>query len=155
MKILFLALPLAAFAAPKLPPLVMTGPDSAKVVYADRCANGGNQDKANFDLFVKKMLADPRSKLAQLREKVLKEIKDGGEEPRGNGFYLTGFEQSYADREGCSQSSTSSTAIAVAQTGGNTDHTVAQALVTIDDDETEGVRTLSVRSITPIKIREE
>ncbi len=59
--------PLSALAADKLPPLVMTSPDSAKATYADKCSNGGNIDKANRDLFVKNMLADSRSKLSQLK----------------------------------------------------------------------------------------
>jgi hypothetical protein len=139
-------------ASAKPPKLESTGPDSARAVYPDKCANGANHDDANRDAFVKAMLDNPKSKLAQAKAALLEEIKD---DIRGEGVYLGAWQQTYHDRVGCGTSKTSLSAVMVTVTGGNSSHTVTRYLVTIDDDDDDGVRTFALRSLTPLKLRDE
>ncbi len=137
----------------KIPALVMTSPDSAKVNYEDKCSNGGNSDKVNRDKFLKLMLADKRSKLSQLKVALLNEIKQSGDEPRGEGVYIGEWNQTFHERSGCGMSTNSYSAFVVTVTGGNANHTVVKYLVTIDDDDNAGERTLKIRDIRPINLR--
>ncbi|MGZ3649675.1 MAG: hypothetical protein ACXVB9_14015 [Bdellovibrionota bacterium] len=152
----FLALALAMFAtsahaATKVPTLVMTGPDSGKAIYADKCANGGNNDEENRAKFVQMMLANPASKLSQMKADLLKNL----DEPRGEGVYIGTFVQSFHDRDGCGSSNNSYSAIVMTVNNGNENHSVSRFLVTIDDDDNVGERTLSLHSIQPITIRDD
>jgi hypothetical protein len=139
-------------AAPDTPPeLKVTGPDAAQAVYAEKCANGGNSDEANRNKFVELMLANPKSKLAQAKATLYKNLSG---EPHDD-VVLTDWVQTFHDRDGCGSSHNSYSAILETVTGGNTNHTVARQIVTIDDDDDSGVRKLSLRSIRPISVRDE
>jgi hypothetical protein len=144
----------SAFAASRIGELVMTSPDSATVRYADRCSNGRNITEAIRAQFVRAMLANPESKISQLKAQILKEIRDSGDTPRGEGFALGAWSHSYHDRAGCSTSSNSYSALAASIAGGNTNHKVSRFLVTIDDDDEGGTRTLKLRSIQPVSVRD-
>ena len=153
-KILFCFMTLVpvVHAEPKFGELLMTGPDSGNILYADRCANGGNIDKAKEDEFVKAMLANPDSKLSRLKAQLIKEI---GNDARGEGVYFGDREQSFHFRDGCSASLNTFSFMVFTVTGGNSNYTVARFLVSVDDDDNQGVRTLKVRSIQAIKIRDD
>jgi hypothetical protein len=138
---------------PPVKPLKMTSPDSATLTYADTCANGGNDDEAARTDFIARMLADKRSKLAKLEVELFAEIKNNGEEPRGDGVIIGDWQQTFHDRDGCGQSLNAYSTFVFTQTGGNTNHLVAKRIVTIDDDDVAGVRTLKLRKIQPIDIR--
>ncbi len=139
--------------SPKIPALVMTSPDSASANYENKCSNGGNLDKVNRDKFIKLMLADKKSKLSQLKVALLNEIKESGGQPRGEGVYVGEWNQTFHDRSGCSPITNSYSAFVVTVTGGNSNYTVVKYLVTIDDDDNEGKRTLKIRDIRPINLR--
>jgi hypothetical protein len=141
----------AVVRADKLPDVKLTSPDTAQAVYADKCANGGNGDDQNRKKFVELMLANPKSKLAQAKATLYKSLAG---EPHDDVF-LTDWVQTFHDRDGCGASHNSYSAILETLTGGNTNHTVARQLVTIDDDDDGGVRKLSLRSIRPISVRDE
>lgn len=147
---LIAALAPVAQAAPKFGEMKMTGPNSAKIIYEDKCANGGNIDKEKEVAFVNAMLANPSSNLGKLKAKLLKEI---GDDIRGEGVYVSEPVDSYHDRDGCGQSWNSFSVFVYTLSGGNTDHTVARFLVSVDDDDNSGVRTLKLRSIQKIAIR--
>lgn len=149
---LFLSLATIAQARLKYGTLVMTSPNSAKVVYEEKCANGGNNDKEKQLAFLNAMLANPKSDLAQLKEKLLKEI---GDDKRGDGFYLSEPVASFHDRDGCGASRNTYSVMIYTLTGGNTNHTVARFLVNVDDDDESGIRTLKLRSIQPLAIRDD
>ncbi len=139
--------------SPKIPTLVMTSPDSASINYEDKCSNGGNSSKLYRDQFLKLMLANKKSKLSQLKVALLNEIKQSGDEPRGEGFYIGEWNQSFHDRNGCGTSTNSYSAFIYTVTGGNGNHTVVRYLVTIDDDDNLGKGTLKIRDIRPLKLR--
>jgi hypothetical protein len=142
-----------AFQPTKIPELVMISPNSAKAIYEDKCSNGSNSDKANRDKFLKLMLANPKSKLAQLKVDLLKEIKQSGDEPRGEGFYIGEWTQTFHTRSGCASSANSYSAFVKTMTGGNSNYTTVKYLVTIDDDDNAGERTLKVHDIRPMNLR--
>jgi hypothetical protein len=133
--------------------LKMTSPDSATITYADKCANGGNNDEAPRTDFIARMLADKRSKLAKLEVELFAEIKNNGEEPRGDGVIIGDWQQTFHDRDGCGQSLNAYSTFVFTQTDGNANHLVAKRIVTIDDDDVAGVRTLKLRKIQPIDLR--
>ena len=137
----------------KIPLLVMTSPDSATANYENKCSNGNNGDKVNFNQFLKLMLANKKSKLSQLKASLLNEIKQSGESPRGEGVYIGEWNQTFHDRDGCGTSTNSYSAFVTTVTGGNTNHSIVKYLVTIDDDDNGGKRTLKLRDIYPIKLR--
>ncbi|MEH2052547.1 hypothetical protein [Nostoc sp.] len=139
--------------SPKIPALVMTSPDSASANYEDKCSNGSNLDQFNRDRFLKLMLADKKSKLSQLKVALLNEIKQSGDEPRGEGVHIGEWNQTFHDRSGCGTNTNSYSAFVVTVTGGNANHTVVKYLVTIDDDDNAGKRTLKIRDIRPINLR--
>jgi hypothetical protein len=139
--------------SPKIPALMMTSPDSASANYEDKCSNGHNIDNINRDKFLKLMLANQKSKLSQLKVALLKEIKQSGDEPRGEGIYIGEWNQTFHDRNGCGENTNSYSAFVGTVTGGNTNHTVVKYLVTIDDDDNAGKRTLKIRDIRPINLR--
>ena len=136
---------------PKLPELKPTGPDTARAVYPDMCSNGGNGDEQNRDKFVQLMLDNPKSKLAQAKAALYKTLRG---DPHDDVF-LTEWVQTFHDRDGCGASHNSYSAVLETLTDGNSNHTVARKLVTIDDDDDGGVRKLSLRSIQPISVRDE
>ncbi|MDZ8094743.1 MAG: hypothetical protein RMZ42_22815 [Nostoc sp. DedQUE05] len=136
-----------------IPALVMTSPNSAFANYEDKCSNGGNLDNVNREKFLKLMLADQKSKLSQLKVALLNEIKQSGDEPRGEGVRIGEWNQTFHDRSGCGTNTNSYSAFVVTVTGGNANHTVVKSLVTIDDDDNAGKRTLKIRDIRPIKLR--
>lgn len=138
-----------------LPALVMTGHDSAKAIYSDKCANGANIDDENREKFINNMLQDSQSQISKLKAQLLEEIVRSGETPRGEGFGLTPWISSFHERMGCGQSLNSYSAIAVTITGGNMNYRSSRFLITIDDDDTSGERVLKVRSIQPLQVRED
>lgn len=133
--------------------LVMTSPDSATANYEDKCSNGANIDKQNRDKFLQLMLKNKKSKLSQLKVALLNEIKKSGDEPRGEGVYIGEWNQTFHDRSGCSASSNSYSTFISTVTGGNTNYTAVKYLLTIDDDDNAGKRTLKVRDIRSISLR--
>jgi hypothetical protein len=151
MKMVILALVpfLTGAAAP--PPLKFTSPDAATAVYADKCSNGKNHDLANREKFVKRMLLNPQSRLAILKAQLLKGLED----PSGEGVFVGQFVETYNDRSGCGTSNTSYSAPLAIITGGNAFHTVTRYLVTIDDNDEAGLRTLALRSFQPVTIRDD
>jgi hypothetical protein len=132
---------------------IMTSPDSARFLYANKCSNGGNLDKINRDRFIKLMFANKKSQLAQLKVALLDEIKRSGDEPRGEGFFISEWFQTFHDRDGCGKNTNSYSAYIGIVSGGNTNRTVVKYLATIDDDDNGGERTLKLRSIRPLDIR--
>ncbi len=139
--------------ANEIPPLRMTGANSAQAVYANKCSNGNNIDQENRDKFVELMLANKKSRLAKLKATLLRDIKRHGDEPRGEGFYIGEWTQTFHYRGGCGQSDNSYSAFVSTVVNGNTNYAVVRYLVTIDDDDQVGTRTLKVRDIRPISLR--
>lgn len=131
---------------------MMTSPDSADANYEDKCSNGGNLDQFNRDRYLLLILADEKSKLSQLKVALLNEIKLSGDQPRGEGVHIGEWNQTFHDRSDCGISTNSYSAFVVTVTGGNANHTVVKYLVTIDDDDPSGKRTLKIRDIRPINL---
>ena len=134
------------------PELVMTSPDSATATYADTCSNGGNNDATNRTRFISRMIADPRSQLAQLRVALLAEIAQSGEEPRGEGVVFGDWQLTGHERIGCGENHNSYSAFVLTLTGGNSNYLVAHRIATIDDTDISGLRTLTLRKIQPIDL---
>lgn len=65
----------------------------------------------------------------------------------------TGWNQTFHNRSGCGTNINSYSAFVETVTGGNANHTVVKYLVTIDDDDNAGKRTLKIRDIRPINLR--
>jgi len=124
-------------------PLVMTSPDAGRVEYTDTCSNGGNNDAEMRNHFVQTSLKNPQSKLARLKAQLLKEI---GSDVRGEGVFFGDWTQSFHERNGCGENHNSYTSIVVTVTGGNSNQTVARAMVIIDDNDDEGIRSFRVKS---------
>jgi hypothetical protein len=61
--------------------------------------------------------------------------------------------QTFHARSGCASSANSYSAFVETVTGGNSNYTVVKYLLTIDDDDNAGERTLKVRDIRPISLR--
>jgi hypothetical protein len=97
--------------------------------------------------------SDKKSRLSQLKVTLLHEINRSGDEPRDEGVYIGEWNQTFHQRIGCGTNSNSYSAFVETVTGGNTNHTVVKYLVTIDDDDNAGTRTLKLRDIRPIKLR--
>jgi hypothetical protein len=131
--------------------LIMQGPDVGHIAYADRCSNGSNSDEAGFMKFVAAMRADKQSRLARtlaeaearfVRDKKLYEVELGD-------WFMT-----YHRRDGCSDMSISFSApIQVREKISNSHELWTKYLVTIDDDVVAERRTLRLRSITPLALR--
>jgi hypothetical protein len=139
----------------EIPLLKMTGADSAQAIYTNKCSNGNNIDKANRDKFVELMLANKKSRLAKLKTTLLQEIQRRGDEPRGEGVYIGEWNQTFHYRLGCGHNANSYSAFVSTVVNGNTNHAVVRYLVTIDDDDEAGIRTLKVRNIRPIGLRKD
>lgn len=156
-------LPLAILAALIAPPsahaggapgtLVMDGHDRGHIVYADRCSNGANSDRAGFDHFVAALRADPRSRLARtLARAEARFVTD-------KQFYevaLGDWIPTYHLRDGCADESISYSAfVFVRAKQGNSHELWTKYLITIDDDVAADRRMLRVRSVVPLALREQ
>jgi hypothetical protein len=138
-------------AVAKLRELVMDSHDAGHIVYADTCSNGNNAEDAGRMKFVATMRADKQSKLARtlaeaearfVSDKALYEVEIGA-------WFMT-----YHLRDGCSDVSISFSApIQVREKLGNSHELQTKYLVTIDDDVVADRRTLRLRSITPLALR--
>ena len=132
--------------------LKMTGPDAGVAQYNDHCANGRNNGEAVRKQFVEKMLANPESQLAKTVAG-LSTFEDDFQLTKG---VLTPWVQSFHLRSGCGTNNNSYSAIVQSyDTMSNSHVTVSKFLVTINDDDEVGTRTLSLKSIQPLSIREE
>lgn len=132
--------------------LEMTGPDSAVAKYNDECSNGANIVAETRAEFIKKMVENPESKLGKTLAQFTK--FDGGiQESKGA---LTKWVQTYHMRSGCGTNHNSYTAmIQSVDTMSNSNVVVTKYIVTIDDDDESGTRTLKLKSIQPVIIRNE
>lgn len=138
--------------APKLGELIMDGHDAGHILYADRCSNGANSEDVGRAKFIAAMRADQQSKLAQTlaaaearfaRDKTYYEIDLGS-------WFTT-----YYLRMGCGETSISFSApINLLAKMSNTHELQTKYLVTIDDDVVGDRRTLRLRSITPLALRD-
>jgi len=138
--------------APRFGELIMDGHDAGHILYADRCSNGANSDDAGRAKFIAAMRADKRSKLAQtlaaaearfIRDKTFHEIDLGD-------WFMT-----YHLRDGCGQMSISFSApINLLSKMSNIHELQIKYLVTIDDNVVADRRTLRLRSITPLALRD-
>ena len=151
--LLFLALfSLSAHAAEKLGEVIMTGPDSAVVHYKDKCSNGAHIVLGDHRKYIDLMMANKDSQLFRLKANLLKQI---GDDARGEGVYFGEILPTFHARYGCGESQNSFSFFVVTVTGGNTSLTVSKFLVTFDDDDLSDTRTLKIRSISPVNIRNE
>jgi hypothetical protein len=138
--------------ASQLGELIMDSHDAGHIMYADRCSNGGNSDEAGRAKFIAAMRADKQSKLAQMlaaaearfvRDKTFYEVDLGA-------WFTT-----YYLRIGCGETSISSSApIYLLAKITNTHELQTKYLVTIDDNVVADRRTLRLRSITPLALRD-
>jgi len=130
--------------------LVMTGRDSATAKYDDECSNGANIVEATRTQFINKMLADKESQLGSIVSKL--STFDGDiQETKG---VLTKWVQTYHMRSGCGTNHNSFTAMVQSyDTMSNSNVVVTKYLVTIDDDDESGTRTLKLRSIQALDMR--
>lgn len=144
-----LLLSLAAHAAPAPTPaygeLVMTSPNSARALYQDTCSNGANLDEKTFDAFAQKVLDNPKSKLGAIKIDLMNKLnKAGAVSPS---VFFGGKMYVFHQRDGCA-SVHLQVAMSVLTDEGSTDHTeLAHDIVTFNDDDDSGVRTLSLVSI--------
>jgi len=130
--------------------LQMTGPDSAVAQYDDKCSNGANIVETTRTEFINKMLANPKSKLGKLKAQ-LTTVEDGFQMTEGA---LTPWIQTFHLRSGCGTNENSFTAILQSHdTISNSNVVESKYLVTVDDDDESGVRTLKLRSIQRLNIR--
>jgi hypothetical protein len=142
----------SARADTKLGELVMDNHDEGHIMYADRCSNGANSERAGFDRFVAALRADPRSKLARaLADADKKFVTD-------KTFYeiaLGDWIQTYHLRMGCAETSNSYSAFVFLQSKmSNTHELVTKYVITIDDDVVADRRQLRVRSVVPLALRD-
>jgi hypothetical protein len=138
--------------ADKLGALVMDGHDAAHIMYADRCSNGNNADRPGFDRFVAALRADPKSKLAlALAETETKYVSDQTLYEVVLGDWI----ETYHLRDGCADNSNSFSAfVFVRATVSNSNELWTRYVITIDDDVASDRRTLRVRSVLPLSLRE-
>jgi hypothetical protein len=132
--------------------LIMDGHDAGHILYADRCSNGANSDDAGREKFIAAMRADKRSKLAQtiaaaearfVRDRTYYEIDLGD-------WFMT-----YHLRDGCGEMSISFSApINLLSKMSNIHELQIKYLVTIDDNVVADRRTLRLRSIVPLALRD-
>ncbi|MEO5668413.1 MAG: hypothetical protein ABIR96_10160 [Bdellovibrionota bacterium] len=132
--------------------LQMTGPDSATAMYDDHCSNGANVIEKTRTQFINNMLANPQSKLGSVTAQ-LATVEDGIQATKG---VLTKWVQTYHMRMGCGTNQNSFSAIIQSyDTMSNSHVTVSKYLVTVDDDDESGTRTLKLRDIQPLNVRQE
>jgi hypothetical protein len=132
--------------------LQMTGADAAVAQYNDHCSNGANIIEATRTQFINNMLANPQSKLGNVIGQ-LATVEDGIQATQG---VLTKWVQSYHMRSGCGTNQNSFSAIVQSHdTMSNSHITVTKFLVTVDDDDESGTRTLKLRSILPLNVRQD
>jgi hypothetical protein len=138
--------------ADKLGALVMDGHDAAHATYADRCSNGANADRPGFDRFVAALRADPKSKLSlALAETETKYVSD----KELYEVVLGDWIQTYHLRDGCADNSNSFSAfIYVRAKVSNSNELWTRYVITTDDDVTSERRSLHVRSVLPLALRE-
>jgi hypothetical protein len=138
--------------ADKLGALVMDGHDAAHIMYADRCSNGKNADRPGFDRFVAALRADPKSKLSTaLVEAETKYVSDKTLYEVTLGDWI----QTYHLRDGCADNSNSFSAfVYIRATVSNSNELWTRYVITIDDDVASDQRTLHVRSVLPLALRE-
>jgi len=138
---------------PALGELVMDGHDAGHATYADKCSNGGNSDEANRGKFIAAMVADKKSKLAiALADTETRFVNDS----QWMEVALGDWQQTFHLRDGCGETDASYSAmILVRGKMGNSHELWAKYLVTIDDDVSQTVRKLGLRSIQPLVMREQ
>lgn len=137
---------------PGLGKLIMDGHDAGHILYADRCSEDAHSDDAGRAKFIAAMRADKQSKLARtlaaaearfVRDKRFHEIELGD-------WFMT-----YHLRIGCGERSISFSApIYLLSKMSNTHEMQTKYLVTIDDNVVDDRRTLRLRSITPLALRD-
>jgi hypothetical protein len=132
--------------------LVMDGHDAGHLIYADKCSNGANNDDAGRDRFITALRADAKSQLARtLATAEAKFVTDKEMYEVALGDWI----QTYHLRDGCGESSNSYSAFVVVQSKhGNSHELWTKYLVTIDDDVVAERRTLKVRSVVTLSMRE-
>jgi len=132
---------------PSPPRLVMSDASSGAVTYPDPC--GANSGEAPRKSYISNLLTNKASKLAL----VLAKLEADNENTRA---FVGSWEQTYNERIGCSDLRSSYSAfVLLASTYGTGHELSVKYIVTIDDDVSEGKRTLSIRSIEPVTIRQE
>ena len=149
--VILVLLTASAHAGPKLGELVMAGHDAGEIMYADHCSNGANADQAGFDQFIAAMRADPKSRLARtLAEARARFVKD----PTFAEVVLGDWVQTFHDRDGCADSTSSYSAfVFVNSKMSNIDHVATKYLITVDDDVASERRDLKLRSVVPFVVR--
>jgi hypothetical protein len=138
---------------PAVAVLVMEGHDRAHADYADACSNGANADDAGRAQFIERMRADKKSRLAR----ALAEAARGfASESVQHEVQLGEWSQTYHLRMGCSEDSSSYSAmIEVRSKMSNMHELRVKYLVTIDDDVAGARRKLRLRSIVPLALRDQ
>ena len=138
--------------APRHDALIMDSHDAGHIMYADRCSNGGNSDEAGRADFIAAMRADKRSKLAQtLAAAAARFVRDKTYYEIDLGDWFT----TYHLRMGCGETSISVSApIYLLSKMSNIHELQTKYLVTIDDNVVADRRTLRLRSITPLALRD-
>lgn len=141
-----------AHADAKLGELVMDGHDEGHIMYADRCSNGKNADEAGRARFIAALRADKKSRLARtLAEAETKYVTDKTMYEVALGDWI----QTYHLRDGCADNSNSYSALIFVQsTMGNSHELWTRYLITLDDDVSADRRTLRVRSVVPLALRD-
>jgi hypothetical protein len=136
----------------KLEQLVMDGHDEGHIIYADHCSNGANADDAGRERFITALRADSKSQLARTLTAVeAKFVSDKENYEVALGDWI----QTYHLRDGCADNSSSYSALVVVQAKhGNSHELWTKYMITIDDDVASERRTLRVRSVVPLTLRD-
>jgi hypothetical protein len=137
--------------APGLGKLIMDGHDAGHILYADRCSENAHSDDAGRAKFIAAMRADKQSKLARaLAAAETRFVRDKWHEIDLGDWFMT-----YHLRNGCDERSISFSApIYLLSKMSNIHEMQTKYLVTIDDNIVKDRRTLRLRSITPLALRD-
>lgn len=145
------AMPVAT--SPVVPKLTTVNANQATATYSNSCSNGANADPENRAAFIAALLANPKSKLGIAQQKLLGKVQKANNDGTPETIVSTSdlVVTYHARPDGCGVTLLTLVGFLNYSIPGDDRATVARFQFVIDDIVNGSKRTLTMRSVTPVK----
>lgn len=136
-----------------VPTLTPVNPNQATAMYSAQCSNGANADNENRAAFVAALLANPTSKLGAAKKKLLAKVRTSKDSGAPEAVIDTSklAQVYYARPDGCGVTLSMYVGFLNYSIPEGDRETTAQFQFVVDDVVDGAKRTLTLRSVTPVK----